>query len=89
MSEQPKPGCKRQCRGKGRDAGSAASAVSADGHLHGANGLILLRNRRPCLCPGIVTFTAGLCTVPTSMSMAYSRAWNRSMLIPPKFSLTT
>ena len=36
----------------------------------GANGLdSAAETGVPAFCPGIVTFTAGLCTVPTSMSM--------------------
>ena len=44
-------------------------AVSADGVPIGANGLDSAAGTGvPAFCPGIVTFTAGLCTVPTSMS---------------------
>ena len=66
-------------------------AVSADGCPSALTAWILLRNRRPCLCPGIVTFTAGLCTVPTSMSSPpvfcrFKGSNARSMFIPPKVS---
>ena len=45
-----KPGC--QCRGAGTPVPAAESKPLAPmGTCIGANGLILLRNRRPCLLP--------------------------------------
>ena len=76
MSEQAKPGCKRQqCRGGGTPVPAAESKPLAPmGTCIGANGLDSAAGTGvPAFCPGIVTFTAGLCTVPTSMSMAYSK----------------
>ena len=63
----------------------------------GANGLDSAAGTGvPAFCPGIVTFTAGLCTVPTSMSspsrilqiqgLHRDPCLERSMFIPPKVS---
>ena len=72
-----------------RRAGDAIQPLAPMQVPIGANGLDSAAGTGvPAFCPGIVTFTAGLCTVPTSMSMAYSRVRNaeRSMFIPPKVS---
>ena len=61
----------------GQKAGTPVPAAESKplapmGTCIGANGLDSAAGTGvPAFCPGIVTFTAGLCTVPTSMSMAY------------------